>query len=112
VERGGNPQGGPGRTARPTDGAGANGPRDGVCTALADLPETALITPKALSEALGRSVSSVKRAVARGELPPPVRMAGACRWMVGGIVRHVEKRLAEAARRADRARRRIREDSP
>jgi predicted DNA-binding transcriptional regulator AlpA len=87
-------------------------PARGVCTALSELPDATLITPKALARALGRSESSVKRAVGRGELPPPVRVAGASRWTVGTIVRHVEKRLADAARRVQRTKRGIRRDSP
>lgn len=112
MERGGDPHGRPGMLPQPADGPSAAGPMDGVCTALSDLGENALITQKALAEALGRSESSVRRAIGRGELPPPVRVAGAFRWTVGVVVRHVEKRLADAARRADRMRRRIAEDSP
>jgi predicted DNA-binding transcriptional regulator AlpA len=85
---------------------------DGISAELGTLPSNTLITEKALAGLLGRAVKSIKRAVARGELPPPVRILGESRWTVGTIVRHVEKRLEAAALEADRARRRLAQDSP
>jgi len=85
---------------------------NGISSELGTLPSNTLITEKALAKLLGRTVKSIKRAVARGELPPPVRILGESRWTVGTIVRHVEKRLEAAALETDRARRRLAQDSP
>lgn len=55
---------------------------------------------------------SVKRAVQRGELPPPIRLFGGNVWTVGAITRHFEVRLAEAAKEAERTAQRIAHLSP
>ncbi len=78
---------------------------DGICTSLGALSPDTLVTERALAAMLGRSVVSIKRAVTRGELPPPVRILGCPRWTAGSIVRHIEKRLDSAARKAERKRR-------
>lgn len=93
-----------GMAAAPTD--------DGICTSLSALPPDALVTEKALAAMLGRSVVSIKRAVGRGELPPPVRILGCPRWTAGSIVRHIEKCLDSAARKAERKRRESEGESP
>ena len=80
---------------------------DGVCAGLGALPPGALVTEKALAVMLGKCVKSIKRAVARNELPSPVRIMGAPTWTAGAIVRHVEKRLDAAARKAERERARL-----
>ena len=54
-----------------------------------------------LGALFGRHESSVKRAVERGELPPPVRLFGQNAWTAGVLVRHLESRLEQAAREAD-----------
>jgi predicted DNA-binding transcriptional regulator AlpA len=80
---------------------------DGVCAELGTLPAEALVTEKALAAMLGKCVKSIKRAVKRGELPQPVRIMGAPTWTAGAIVRHIEKRLEAAARKAERERARL-----
>ena len=85
---------------------------DGICAELGATPPGALITEKALAALLGRTAKSIKRAVARDELPPPVRILGELRWTVGAIIRHIEKRLEIAAHEAELKRRRREEDSP
>jgi predicted DNA-binding transcriptional regulator AlpA len=88
-------------------GDGSAQPSGEICADLGALPPGTLITEKALAQLLGRSVKSIKRAVARGELPPPVRLVGASRWTAGAIVRHVEKRLEDAASQAQREKQRL-----
>ena len=51
---------------------------------------------------LAYSTASVKRAVQRGELPPPCRLFGGNAWTAGAIVQHIEKRLDQAAQEAKR----------
>jgi hypothetical protein len=69
-----------------------------IVKGLGDLPEGAIVTETGLAEMLGRHPVSVKRAVKRGEFPPPVRLLGQPVWTAGTLVRHLEGRL-EAARK-------------
>jgi hypothetical protein len=69
-----------------------------IMTALAVLPPHALISEHQLAELFRRHVSSVKRAVQREELPPPVALFGANVWTVAVILDHISARL-EAARK-------------
>ena len=54
-------------------------------TALAVLPPQTLISEYKLAQMAGRHVTSVKRAIQRGELPPPVPLFGANVWTVATI---------------------------
>ena len=98
----------------PNNDAGAATPltHDGICAELGAMPSGALITEKALAALLGRTAKSIKRAVARGELPPPVRILGELRWTVGSLLRHIEKRLDDAARESERESRRFEGNAP
>jgi hypothetical protein len=75
-------------------------------TALAALPPQTLISESKLAQMAGRHVTSVKRAIQRGELPPPVPLFGANVWTVGAILEHISARLeAERTAAAQTARR-------
>ncbi len=80
---------------------------DGLCTQLGSLPPGTLVTLPALATMLCRHKRSIERAVQRRELPPPTRMMGRKTWTIGAVLAHVEKRLKEAAREAERHRRQI-----
>ena len=69
----------------------------GVIEDLGSLPPKSLITDDGVARIFGRHVASVKRAVDRGELPPPVRIFGKSSWTVEAITEHIAKRLAKAA---------------
>jgi predicted DNA-binding transcriptional regulator AlpA len=84
----------------------------GICVEIGALPSGAIVTEKGLAGMLGKSQDSIKRAVERGELPPPVRLMGKPTWTAGSVVRHIEKRLEEAAREAQADRARILQHSP
>ena len=79
----------------------------GVVRELGELGPGAIITEAALARMLGRHQVTLKRAVKRGELPPPVRLLGGPVWTAGAIVAHLEQRLADAAKDAERDARRI-----
>jgi hypothetical protein len=68
-------------------------------TALAMLPPLTLISEYKLAQLFGRHVTSVKRAVQRGELPPPVPLFGVNYWTVAAILEYISARL-EAKRTA------------
>ena len=84
----------------------------GIIPDLGVLPEGAIVMEEALERLFSRSGMSVKRAVERGELPPPTRLFGKNAWTAGVIVRHIEKRLADAAKEHERDGRRIQQLRP
>jgi len=72
----------------------ARGPTSGIITGLGDLPEATVLTEDGLAGLMGKACrESIKRAVARGEFPPPVKIMGKNTWTVRSIVRHLEARL-------------------
>ncbi len=82
----------------------------GIITALGE--QDAVITETGLGKLFGRCAVSVKRAVERGELPPPVRLFGQNTWTVGVIRTHLEQRLKSAAKEAEQLQGKIRVLSP
>ena len=78
------------------------GSAGGIVRELGDLPPGAILEEEAVARMFGRHAASVKRAVERGELPPPVRMFGKPCWTAGAILAHVEARLEAAKREADK----------
>jgi len=84
----------------------------GVIAALGDLGPGAIITEEGVRHLFHRHASSVKRAVQRGELPPPMRLFGQQTWTAGAIVRHIESRLEQAAKKKGQLERRISQKSP
>lgn len=63
-------------------------------------PET-IIREQALAEMFGCHPQTIKRSIARGELPPPVRMNGKPCWTVRSILEHIEERLSKAKKEAE-----------
>ena len=84
----------------------------GVIAELGVLGPGAVVTEKGVAALFSRHVSNVKRAVERGELPPPIRMFGQNTWTAGVLVRHIEKRLERAAKDAEQTRRKVIELAP
>ena len=84
----------------------------GIIATLGDLKPGAVITEAGLAYLFHRHVASVKRAVQRGELPPPCRLFGQPTWTVGTLLRHLEGRLDQAAKEAERAAQRLARLSP
>ena len=69
-----------------------------VMTALAELPPHALISEHQLAQMFGRHVSSIRRAIQRGELPPSVPLLNEHIWTAAVLWEHTSARL-EAARK-------------
>lgn len=65
----------------------------GVITALGALPPGAIVTEADLARIFKRAPISIRRAIHRGELPPPVELLGAKRWTVGYLLQAFERRL-------------------
>ena len=85
---------------------------DGIVKDLGELPSGAILEEEAVARMFNRHPVSIKRAVERGELPPPVRMFGKPCWTVGAILTHLEKRLEAAKREAEKEAARISRLSP
>lgn len=79
----------------------------GIVEAIGALPPGAFISEEALAKMFCRHSVSVKRAVKRGELPPPTRLLGKPVWTAGSIVAHVEERLRVAKVEAEKDEARI-----
>jgi predicted DNA-binding transcriptional regulator AlpA len=74
-----------------------------LSTALAVLPEKALLDEAALATALDLSKRTIRRMVSRRELPPPFRFAGKSTWFAGKVLAHVERRADKLAAECARA---------
>ena len=94
------------------DQVGENLLPPGIIATLGELKPGAVITEEGVAFLFKRHVTSIKRAVLRGELPPPCRMFGGNVWTAGVVLTHIEARLAEAAKEAEALQRKIRELSP
>ncbi len=68
-----------------------------VVTLLGELGDGAIITEQGLAKLFGRHPTSVKRAVERGELPPPVHLMKRPVFTAGVIRSHLFRRLEAAA---------------
>ena len=73
-----------------------------VIRALAELPESAIVTEKAIARIFSRSSDGVRRAIQRGELPQPVKLFGKPSWTVRALIQHMEERLGKASLEAKR----------
>jgi predicted DNA-binding transcriptional regulator AlpA len=78
-----------------------------VVDALGCMPEGAILTERSVCSIFGRSRWSVRRAIQRGELPPPTRLFGKAVWTAGAVIRHIEAGMDEAARDAAQLRARL-----
>lgn len=79
----------------------------GIIAVLGELKPGTVITEEGMAHLFHRHVVSVKRAVQRGELPPPCTLFGSRVWVVDVILTHIRKRLEQAAKEAERDTQRI-----
>ena len=63
-------------------------PLPGALVALAELPPNAIIDQAALARALSVTERTIRRMVARFELPPGVPLAGRTVWLAGKVLAH------------------------
>ena len=71
-----------------------------------------VITEEGLARLFGRCPTSVKRAVTRGELPPPVKMFGRNTWTARVLIAHIEERLDSAREEAEHTQQKVRQLRP
>jgi len=67
----------------------------GIITAIGSVPPGTILNEKSLAEAFSRSTMSIKRAVERKEIPPPIKVLGELRWTAGSILSYLERRIEE-----------------
>jgi len=79
----------------------------GVIAELGELGPGAVVMEKGLAAMFDRSESSVRRAVDRGELPPPCRLFGKKAWTAGSIVAHIEGRMQDVAEESDQLKKKM-----
>ena len=84
----------------------------GIMKTLGELPPGTILQEEAVARMFGRHPVTVKRAVDRRELPPPVRMFGKPCWTAGVILAHLSARLEAAGREAEKEAARIARLSP
>ena len=84
----------------------------GIIVALGEMKPGTIVTEEGLAQLFKRHVVSVKRAVERGELPPPCRLFGTRVWTAGALIRYIERRLDNAAQEAEHDAQRMRNLSP
>jgi hypothetical protein len=88
-----------------TESEAPDEPGPGIYLELGKLPPATVISEDGLAGIMGkRCRESIKRAVARGELPQPVKIMGQNCWTVGSIVKHLEDRLEAEGRKVARLR--------
>ena len=81
--------------------------QSGIIAALAELPPEAIIDEAGLARIFNRHPVSIKRAIARGELPRGVRLFGKPTWTARAVLDHLNRRLEEAKKDAERVAKRI-----
>lgn len=79
----------------------------GIITALATLPEKALLEETAMTRALGVSARTIRRMVDRHELPPPIPLAGRSVWIAGRVFAYLDAQANQAEKEAEQAYRKI-----
>lgn len=76
--------------------------QDGIFTALAELPGRAILTEAAMAKAFGVTGRTIRRMVARYELPPPMSISGRSTWFAGRVLAWLEGRAERQEREAGR----------
>jgi len=72
----------------------------GIIEKIGALAPGAVIFKRGLQEIFNCCDKTIDRAVNNGELPVPTKLRGKPVWTAGSIVRHIEKRMADAAENA------------
>lgn len=70
-------------------------------------PPNTLISEQGLARLFHRHVSSVRRAVQRDDLPPPIRIFTEDYWTVQSLTQHFAERLDTAKQKAAKLRARV-----
>ena len=80
----------------------------GIITILAELPRDAILDEAALARIFGVVPRTIKRMVARYELPPPVLLASKRSWKVGAVLDWIDDNIRRTEKDAKRQVQRLR----
>lgn len=83
-------------------------PQAGVIISLAELPRDAILDETALAKVFGVTARTVKRMVARYELPPPILLASKRSWKVGAVQDWIDESVVRTEKDARRQVQRLR----
>ena len=79
----------------------------GIVRTLGDLAPDTIVSEAALAKVFARHRVSIKRAVERGELPPPIRLFGEPVWTIRALRDHMAERLDKAKKDTEKMARKI-----
>ena len=88
-----------------------NGDNGGAITRLAELPERALVDEQFVADVFDVTPRTVRRMVARCEIPPPLSVGSRSMWLAGRILDFLDGRAQQVQRDAEREAERISEYS-
>ncbi|HUT10562.1 MAG TPA: hypothetical protein VMY42_08700, partial [Thermoguttaceae bacterium] len=95
-----------GSESLPADPEAEKGEADGrgglVLDTLAGLPDKAIVNEAALAKALHVAPRTLRRMVARWQIPPAVTLGGRSVWFAGRVLAHIEAAAERAAKGAER----------
>ncbi len=95
-----------------SEAAAAEKPDSGsAITRLAELPKRALVDEQFVANVFDVTPRTVRRMVARCEIPPPLSVGGRSMWLAGRILDFLDGRAQQAQRDAEREAERISEYS-
>lgn len=99
-------------TMRETDVADATLPASnpgvaGIITSLAELPKEAILDEAAMAKTFDVVPRTIKRMVARYELPPPIMLASKRYWTAGKVLDWIKNNIERAEKEARRQVRRF-----
>ena len=83
-----------------------------LMTTLATLPRDAIISEQQFAQLFRRDITSVKRAIQRGELPPSVPLLNKQVWTAGVILAHLNDRLEAERKKVGESLRRVQQLRP
>jgi len=81
-----------------------------VLDTLAKLPEKAILNEAAVAKALHVAPRTLRRVVARWQIPPAVTLGGRSVWFAGRVLAHIEAAAIRAEKDAERDARKFREN--
>lgn len=79
----------------------------GIIIGLAELPRAAILDEAALAKVFGVVPRTIKRMVARYELPPPVLLASKRSWKAGAILDWIDDNIQRTEKDAKRQAQRL-----
>lgn len=79
----------------------------GIVRELGDFPDGTIINEEALARLFDRCQVSIKRAIQRRELPPPVKLLGMPVWTVEKILNFINDRLDLAQNEEEKAKKKF-----